>query len=284
MTRDAPPRPRAGPDLESGRVHRATLDALAAQTFPGLEFLISDDASPDDTAAICERRAARGPALSRDPPAAQPRLGRERQRAPRVRRAPTTCCSRSRTICRSRLRRACAWPHSRPIPTRCWPSRTSAWSARTAPSRNGPTRGSTASRTGSSAPGASRGSRARGGSPTAACSAPWRRARSADSAATPAGEFSADWPWLLEMSLLGGFVRIPERLVTKFYLPDSLSRSWRFGARHGPRSPVSAMTAVSRRRLPLRDELRLRAALAGFVLRQFRRSVRPAMGPARPGR
>jgi len=35
-----------------------TLDTLAAQTCPGLEFLISDDASPDDTAAICERRVA----------------------------------------------------------------------------------------------------------------------------------------------------------------------------------------------------------------------------------
>ena len=35
-----------------------TLDALAAQDCPGLGILISDDASPDDTAARCERFAA----------------------------------------------------------------------------------------------------------------------------------------------------------------------------------------------------------------------------------
>lgn len=36
----------------------ATLDALAAQTYENLEILVSDDASPDDTATICERAAA----------------------------------------------------------------------------------------------------------------------------------------------------------------------------------------------------------------------------------
>ena len=38
-----------------------TLDALAAQTWRNLEILISDDASPDDTAQRCERYAARDP-------------------------------------------------------------------------------------------------------------------------------------------------------------------------------------------------------------------------------
>lgn len=98
-----------------------------------------------------------------------------------------------------------------------------------------------------------------------------------------AGEFSADWPWLLEMSLLGGFVRIPERLVTKFYLPDSLSRSWRFGARQWAAVTASAMTAVSRRRLPARDQVRLHATLASFALRQFRRSVRRRLKAAIAG-
>ena len=97
-----------------------------------------------------------------------------------------------------------------------------------------------------------------------------------------AGEFSADWPWLLEMSLLGGFVRIPERLVTKHYLPGSLSRTWRFGARSWAAAAASAMTAVSRRGLPWRDRLRLDATIAGFVLRQARRSVRRRLPPARP--
>lgn len=46
-----------------------------------------------------------------------------------------------------------------------------------------------------------------------------------------AGEFSADWPWLFHMSLLGEFVRVPETLCHKFYMPGSLSRGWEFSAK-----------------------------------------------------
>ncbi len=41
------------------------------------------------------------------------------------------------------------------------------------------------------------------------------------------GEVSADWPWLLHMAVLGQFVRVPEILCFKDYKPDSLSRSWK---------------------------------------------------------
>lgn len=40
------------------------------------------------------------------------------------------------------------------------------------------------------------------------------------------GEYSADWPWLLHMSLLGEFVRVPETLCWKFYKKGSLSKTW----------------------------------------------------------
>lgn len=43
------------------------------------------------------------------------------------------------------------------------------------------------------------------------------------------GELSADWPWLLHMAVLGQFIRVPEILVFKTYMPDSLSKSWRRG-------------------------------------------------------
>lgn len=42
------------------------------------------------------------------------------------------------------------------------------------------------------------------------------------------GEFSADWTWLLHLSLLGDFVRVPETLCRKYYQKASLSRSWAF--------------------------------------------------------
>jgi glycosyltransferase involved in cell wall biosynthesis len=43
-----------------------------------------------------------------------------------------------------------------------------------------------------------------------------------------AGEFSADWPWLFHMSLLGEFVRVPETLCYKYYQAGSLSRGWAY--------------------------------------------------------
>jgi glycosyltransferase involved in cell wall biosynthesis len=43
-----------------------------------------------------------------------------------------------------------------------------------------------------------------------------------------AGEFSADWPWLFRLSLLGQFVRVPQTLCFKFYKPDSLSQTWAY--------------------------------------------------------
>jgi glycosyltransferase involved in cell wall biosynthesis len=40
------------------------------------------------------------------------------------------------------------------------------------------------------------------------------------------GEFSADWTWLLGLSLVGGFVRVPRVLCTKYYQTASLSKQW----------------------------------------------------------
>lgn len=41
-----------------------------------------------------------------------------------------------------------------------------------------------------------------------------------------AGEFVCDLPWLLHLSLLGDFVRVPETLCFKFLQTHSLSRTW----------------------------------------------------------
>lgn len=40
------------------------------------------------------------------------------------------------------------------------------------------------------------------------------------------GEYSADWTWLLHLSLLGDFVRVPTVLVHKHYQTTSLSKTW----------------------------------------------------------
>jgi GT2 family glycosyltransferase len=96
-----------------------------------------------------------------------------------------------------------------------------------------------------------------------------------------AGEFSADWPWLFELSLLGSFVRIPEPLVTKIYLPTSLSRSWRFGARQWLAVTASARSALRRRGVRGLSRWRLEWALAAFALSRIHRSLRRRTGRAR---
>jgi glycosyltransferase involved in cell wall biosynthesis len=250
-----------------------TLDALAAQTYPGLGILVSDDASPDDTAAICERRAAADPrfrvirqsrnlgwvgnvnALLREATAdyllfafqddlPEPGYVERCVYALEAEAAAVLAFSDIRLVRQNGT-----------VEDRCYtrldgvvdPVERARRIARLEGSWWIPNRG--VFRAGAA--------REIGG---------LRRHR--------AGEFSADWPWLLEMSLLGRFVRVPERLVTKIYVPGSLSRTWRFGARQWAAATLSAMTAVSRRRLPVRDRLRLHATLVGFALRQFRRSAR----------
>jgi glycosyltransferase involved in cell wall biosynthesis len=42
------------------------------------------------------------------------------------------------------------------------------------------------------------------------------------------GEYCADWTWLLHMSLLGEFVRVPEVLCVKYFKKTSLSRRWSY--------------------------------------------------------
>ena len=41
------------------------------------------------------------------------------------------------------------------------------------------------------------------------------------------GEIAADWPWLLHMSILGEFERVPEVLCRKYYKTTSLTKVWR---------------------------------------------------------
>jgi len=43
------------------------------------------------------------------------------------------------------------------------------------------------------------------------------------------GEFTADWPWLLHMAILGEFERVPEPLCQKFFKKTSISQNWEPG-------------------------------------------------------
>lgn len=249
-----------------------TLDGLAAQTCPHLEVVISDDASPDDTAAICERYAERD---ARFRLIRQPRnLGwtgnvnallahgrgdyllfafHDDILAPEyVARCVAALEANPRAIIAfsdltlvnqdgSREERSYAVLEGVPDVVRrarlVAQQRGSWW----IPNR-GVFRASAA--------------RAIGG---------LRRHL--------AGEFSADWPWLLHMSLLGEFTRIPENLCTKVYTPQSLSRSWKGGVWPTQAVALSALREVTRAKVPARVKLVLCGELARFGGRPIRRAI-----------
>lgn len=266
----APPRVVAlVPAWHAETIIAATLDALAAQTCPNLEILISDDASPDRTAAICERYAARDArfrvirqprnlgwtgnvnallsaargdyflfAFQDDVP--EPDYIERCVAALEAHREAILSFSDIVLVHQDGRREHKAYPDLDGLADRLA-------RARRVARRDGswwiPNRGVFRARA----------ARAIGG---------LRRHL--------AGEFSADWPWLLRMSLLGEFVRVPERLVTKIYVPRSLSRGWRFGARSWIAVTLSAMGAVSRAEIPAGEKLALHATLAAFAGREIR--------------
>jgi glycosyltransferase involved in cell wall biosynthesis len=94
-----------------------------------------------------------------------------------------------------------------------------------------------------------------------------------------AGEFSADWPWLLHLALLGEFVRIPEQLVTKIYQTRSVSLDWDYGFRSHLAVTGSAVRAVRRARIPWRESVALQLALAGFLGEHAALPLRRTFGP-----
>lgn len=100
-----------------------------------------------------------------------------------------------------------------------------------------------------------------------------------------AGEFSADWPWLFHMSLLGRFVRCPELLCYKFYKAGSLSRSWDFSKSQHYEVGLSCLRELRnsdlsgagkfRAAIPLfRRLLRMRAGMLRKALRERLRRFR----------
>jgi GT2 family glycosyltransferase len=81
-----------------------------------------------------------------------------------------------------------------------------------------------------------------------------------------AGEFSADFPWILHMLLLGRFVRIPRPICTKRMRGGNLSRSWeRDAAAHIARDR-SARREINASDLPFWQKLKL-----GWLIRLQRR-------------
>jgi len=255
----------------------ATLDALVSQTWPNLEVLVSDDASPDDTVAICEGYAARDPRV-------------------RVIRQPRNLGWLGNANALLRAARGdyllFAFQDDLPAPeyvARCvaaleaHPGAILAFSDIVLVSQDG----TREEKSYVALDGVT--DRVRRARLVARQKGSWwipnRGVFRAPAAAAIgglrrhlAGEFSADWPWLLHMSLLGEFVRVPERLVVKIYQPRSLSRTWRFGARSWSAVTLSALGAVARATIPVREKILVARTLARFAARQIARSALRNLG------
>ena len=89
-----------------------------------------------------------------------------------------------------------------------------------------------------------------------------------------AGEFSADWPWLLHMSTLGEFVRVPGSRCTKVFRTQNLSRTWDYRRRAWLAVTLSAVGTVMRTNLSHRGKGRLAALLLLPIPRLPVRSAR----------
>jgi glycosyltransferase involved in cell wall biosynthesis len=84
-----------------------------------------------------------------------------------------------------------------------------------------------------------------------------------------AGEYKADWPWLLHLALLGEFVRVPEPLIHKQRRDVSLSAQWnrRLSWWQSAAVLLSCARVVRRVAPPVSAELQLHYELARFWVR-----------------
>lgn len=81
-----------------------------------------------------------------------------------------------------------------------------------------------------------------------------------------AGEYSADWPWLLHLVLLGEFVRIPEPLIRKVWRSNGVSVSWGHSLWKSIGVLLSCMREVRRANLPFREEVIVQRELMQYGL------------------
>jgi glycosyltransferase involved in cell wall biosynthesis len=76
-----------------------------------------------------------------------------------------------------------------------------------------------------------------------------------------AGEFAADWPFVLHLALLGECVRVPEVLYRNRYQRSSLSRGWRYHRLQWMAAGLSCGKTIAEAELSTADRLRLCRAL-----------------------
>lgn len=239
---------------------RPTLESLAAQTYPNLEVLISDDASDDGTAAICERFAASD---SRFHVVRQPRrlgwVGNTNFLLGAARGDYGFFAFHDDPLRPSYVARLVEALEPRPAAVLAFSDILSRGRVDTYAALDG---------VGDRLERARRVLRMQG---------PWwipnrglfrmRVARDIGGMRRHlAGEYKADWPWLLALALRGEFVRVAEPLIHKVWRDESLSAGWNRRLRPWPAASVMLACAreVRLARPPLGEELQMHGELIRF--------------------
>ena len=87
-----------------------------------------------------------------------------------------------------------------------------------------------------------------------------------------AGEFSADWPWLVRMALLGEAERVGTPLCIKSWRQGSVSDGWNFAPRHWYAVALSCAQEVLAARIPASEKSILLRDLVSFCVQRKRES------------
>jgi len=261
----------------------ATLDSLAAQTYPNLEVLISDDASTDGTAAICARyaaadarfrlirqernlgwvgntnallRAAAGDyllfAFHDDllKPAYVARLVEALEAEPDA----VLAISDIELVQVDGRREHAAYAALDGIADRAERTRRLAWQ------------------------------QGEWWIPNRGVFRAWAAERIGGLKRHLAGEFYAGWPWLVHMAVLGAFVRVPEQLCVKVRRKEGVALSWRFNTPSFLAASLSCAREIRHTDLSLSEEIPLYGILLRRCLGRLLDSLRIRLAPlaARP--
>jgi len=87
-----------------------------------------------------------------------------------------------------------------------------------------------------------------------------------------AGEFSADWPWLVRMALEGPFERVPDTLMTKRLHDSGVAAGWTFEPRRWYAAALSCGRLIGESTLPVGQKATLWKALLSFCIERKRES------------
>lgn len=255
-----------------------TLQSLAAQAYPRFQVLISVDASADDTADHCQRVVRDDPrfAVVRQ----EKRLGWIRNASELLRRADSELCffiSHDDMVEPGYVEALVAALGANPRAVLAYADMEVTWPDGSRVIRRYPGIDGVTERL-------ARGRLvlARGGSWATTYRGIFRTAvarRGRPLRVHLAGEFAADWPFLLHLALQGECVRVPRVLYRKRRQAASVSASWRVGVLQWLAVDLSCASLLMESDLGIRERTLLLAALAGRVARDIARRLSLQPGP-----